>query len=325
MLLGCNQKKYYESTLRTIAEHFQPFQPDQFLLGLCSLTEIPIDSRIDALGQKDFNRLVWAIEKLCEYSLIGNESFLLLPKIIAKIHNDSNQDPSYLIEDNSLISKQTAIEHVLSHQLDAVLVHEANGKIHLRSRPRHTTQQKNIYVNKAEWPSSEGKIETLVRSVGSKRKGQCIWGFINGISNNKKTALESASYISKMAKGEQVLSMPNDEKFPWLGNFAICCALKAQKDTFIVAWALKFIRFLLKLAESEIPSPCVILFAHSQGAVIAAVELLSKSERQKLRIFTFGGGSFLLPDKCHPDSHNYASPADAVSLLGSPNHQYLAL
>jgi hypothetical protein len=44
-----------------------------------------------------------------------------------------------------------------------------------------------------------------------------------------------------------------------------------------------------------------------------------------LRIFTFGGGSFITPGTCHPDSHNYASTADYVCILGSPNHQLRAL
>src|SRR5262249_18046830 len=48
-------------------------------------------------------------------------------------------------------------------------------------------------------------------------------------------------------------------------------------------------------------------------------------ERQRLRIFTFGGGSFIAPGKCHPDSHNFASAKDLVCLLGSPNLRTLAM
>jgi hypothetical protein len=62
------------------------------------------------------------------------------------------------------------------------------------------------------------------------------------------------------------------------------------------------------------------VFAHSQGAIISehALRLLNADERQKIRIFTFGGGSFLEVDSCHPDSHNYASENDLVSSVGSP-------
>lgn len=71
----------------------------------------------------------------------------------------------------------------------------------------------------------------------------------------------------------------------------------------------------------------VIIFAHSQGAIICehALELLSGSERAALRIFSFGGGSFIARGKCHSDSHNYASAADLVCRLGSPHLQILAL
>ena len=66
---------------------------------------------------------------------------------------------------------------------------------------------------------------------------------------------------------------------------------------------------------------------HSQGAIISehAFELLKPSERNKIRIFTFGGGSFIAPGKCHPDSHNFASAADLVCSLGSPNLRFLAM
>jgi hypothetical protein len=47
--------------------------------------------------------------------------------------------------------------------------------------------------------------------------------------------------------------------------------------------------------------------------------------KTKFRIFTFGGGSFISPGKSHPDSHNYASAADLVCSLGSPNLRFLAL
>lgn len=70
-----------------------------------------------------------------------------------------------------------------------------------------------------------------------------------------------------------------------------------------------------------------MIFAHSQGAIIAehALRLMGKNERERLRVFTFGGGSFIAPGACHPDSHNYASAADFVCRMGSPNLQYLAL
>lgn len=50
----------------------------------------------------------------------------------------------------------------------------------------------------------------LNRTVGKESQNQCIWAFINGISNTKDEALESAEIISKVTNGEVVLSMPND-------------------------------------------------------------------------------------------------------------------
>ena len=71
----------------------------------------------------------------------------------------------------------------------------------------------------------------------------------------------------------------------------------------------------------------IVLFVHSMGAIIAehALELLNPEEQQQLRIFTFGGGSFIPPEKCHPDSHNFASARDLVCLLGSPYIRTLAI
>jgi hypothetical protein len=69
------------------------------------------------------------------------------------------------------------------------------------------------------------------------------------------------------------------------------------------------------------------VFAHSQGAIISehALKLLNVDERKKIRIFTFGGGSFLEVNSCHSDSHNYASANDLVSSMGSPYFRSLAI
>jgi hypothetical protein len=129
-----------------------------------------------------------------------------------------------------------------------------------------------------------------------------------------------------MTKGEQVLSMPNDTIW-WPIDFLLCIILKTSADTSIITWTVKFLRYLLTLAKQMADSLPAIVFLHSQGAIFIehAIELLSQSERKQLRIFTFGGGSFIPPGKCHPDSHNYASAADFVCRFSSPNLQLLAL
>lgn len=52
---------------------------------------------------------------------------------------------------------------------------------------------------------------------------------------------------------------------------------------------------------------------------------LSKDERRKIRIFTFGGWSFIASNAAHPESHNYASVGDLIPRMGSFNLQYLAI
>lgn len=167
-------------------------------------------------------------------------------------------------------------------------------------------------------------VDSAARVVGTARPGQCIWAFINGILCTKKEALEAATIISKMAGGERVLSMPNDTWKMFI-DFCRCIILKTSIDTPIIHRAINFVRYLLALEKEEhVP---IIIFAHSQGAIILehTLKLIEPSKAERLRIFTFGGGSFIAPGNSHPDSHNYASAADPICLLGSPNLQPLAL
>jgi hypothetical protein len=177
-------KKYYTSSLRTIGEHYRPNAPDVFVNELSTLTKIDPDTKIKSLNKQEFDRLLVSIEKLCGYSSKGNESFNLLPKIIAKIENDKNMEDTYLIGENIVLSKKEAIEWIQEHRLDGVIVHEQNGSMHLRSRPNHCIW--NIKMHEAVLPPSQGKIDALIRTVGEKKPGQCIWGFINGINNSKE-------------------------------------------------------------------------------------------------------------------------------------------
>lgn len=324
LLAWLHSKKYYNSSLEILAEHYQPKDSEAFTLQLAALTQISPDRKIKSLNKTEFDRLIKGLEKLCGYKSIGDESFVLLPKITAKIDNGDGREATYLIEGNTILSKDEAIKQILSHRLDAVIVHEQKDNLHLRSRPNNCFW--TVKIKEVDFPSLEGQIDTLVRTVGEKKAGQCVWGFINGISNTREEALASANGITKLAGGERVFSMPNDTILKGFYDFGICCILKTSLDTPIVRWAVIFLRYLLSVSKQEGGSP-VILFVHSQGAIIAehAIELLNQSERKDLRIFTFGGGSFLSPGKTHEDTHNYASAADLVCRAGSLNHQYLAL
>ncbi len=297
LMAWIHSKKYFNSSLKALAKHYQPKSPDSFVDRLSSLSKIPPETKIKLLNQQELNCLLISIEKLCGYTSTANEAFFPLPKIIAKIENIKEKEDTYLIGNNIVLSKEEAIEWVQSHRLDGIIVHEHSGATHLRSRPNHCIQ--NLKVHETELLPSEGKIETLVRTVGSKKSGQCIWGFINGINNTKDEALESAEGISQAAHGECVYSMPNDTMLYGVKDALVCIALKLTANTPIVQWTVKFFRYLLSESEKERIHLPVIIMAHSQGAIITehALEILNKKEREQLIIFTFGGGSFIAPEK----------------------------
>jgi hypothetical protein len=202
------------SDLYSIGKHYQPSSPEQFAQNLASSSRVPPNTKLKDLIQAEFEILLTAIEKLCGFLHIGNEEFLLLPKIAARIECPGKED-LYLIGKDLTLTQHEAINWIASHRLDGVIVHHSNGDIH----------------------------------------------------------------------------------------------------------------FLLATSESQENNPSVIVFAHSQGAAIAehALALLSSQEKQKIRIFTFGGWSFIPPGVTHTDSHNYASVGDLIPRVGSFNLQYLAL
>lgn len=297
---------------------------DAFTLELSTYLSVSKDKKLKSFTDLEFQKLLKVIEKSCGYGLIGDEEICVLPRIAAKIENSIGED-TYLIGTDLVLSKNEAIEWVKANRLDAVIVHRKNNGQHLRSRPNHCIW--NIQIAEEMIPPAQGEIETLVRAVGKKKPGQCIWGFINGILNFKEGALESAELIVTHTGGEQVLSLPNDSQLLGAQDVGVCISLKLGIDTPIVSWAAKFFRYMLALAKKEDPNPPVVVFAHSQGAIISehALKLLNADEREKIRIFTFGGGSFLEVDSCHPESHNFASRNDLISSGGSPYFRALAV
>ena len=202
-----HSKKYYNATVQMIAEHYHPKNAEAFVTMLSCRIPVSIDKKLKFFTNIEFQKLLKVIEKSCGYELLGNEEISVLPKITAKIENDAGED-TYLIGTDLVLSKKEAMEWVKTNRLDAVIVHHKNGSEHLRSRPSHCIW--TICISEETIPPTLGAIETLVRTVGKKKPGQCIWGFINGILNSREGALESAELISGYTSGEEVLSLPND-------------------------------------------------------------------------------------------------------------------
>ena len=320
-LLGT--KKYSNSTLKTIAQLYRPKDPEGYVSNLISFAPIPLEKKISLFSAEELHQLIVGIEKTCGYLPVGNEKFHILPKIHARLE-DKNHKELYLIGNQVLLTKEEAVDWILTHRLDGVIVHYDNEQIHIRSRPSYSMW--HIRMSAEDTPPLEGEIDTILRIVGEKKENQCTWGFINGVWNSRDAALESAQLISDIAEGEQVFSMPNDTSDKG-SDLAVCFILKCNVNTPVVQVTAKFLRYLLYLSDQDRSDKPIVVFAHSMGAIICehALELLKHEERQKLRIFTFGGGSFIAPGKCHPDSHNFASAKDLVCLLGSPNLRTLAM
>lgn len=318
-----NSKTMLQCDLFGIAKHYQISSPEQFTQALAASSKIPSKTKLKDLTQVEFDILLSSIEKLCGFSRIGNEEFYLLPKIAARIECPDNED-LYLIGKDITLTQEEAIEWVISHRLDAVIVHHPNGKTYLRSRPRYHMQ--TLKLTWEQHCEAAGELDILARMVGQKSSEQCTWAFINGIRNTREEAIESSNLISEKAGNELVISLRNDKVLWGAKEASVALLLKIGIDTPIVKNAVLFLRYLLSISENKGNSP-IVLFAHSQGAAITehAIALLTKQERQKIRIFTFGGWSFIAPDAAHPDSHNYASVGDLIPRVGFYNSQYLAI
>jgi hypothetical protein len=307
--------KFINSRLMAIAKYYQPESPDEFLHKLCQLAELSEGAEIKALSRKEIHRLARAIQLLCEFSAKYEGSLSLLPKITARYYSRNGSVEYYLVGHEKLLTKGKAIVSVRSHHLDAVVVHRKNGTVYLRSRPGHHLHRIRFSNDEFE---SEVEFEDSIRDVGEKKEGQCIWGYINGVWNTEEGAIDSANLISSIAENEQVFSLINDTKGK-VKDILECGRQKLGKETTIVKFAAKFFELLIQISSQTPDKPPVIVFVHSQGAIIAnlALDLLSQANRRRVRIFAFGGGSLIAPGKAHDETHNYFSEADLIPRIGS--------
>lgn len=307
--------KFSNTSIFSIAKYYQPESPEECLQKLCQLANIPIDTTLKALSKTEFQCLIKAIQLFCEFSSAHEGILSILPKISRRYHSAKGKVEYYLVGYETLLSKSEAISWVDEHRLDAVIVHRKNGTIYLRLRPGHHLNQ--IHLTNEDY-GEETEFENAIRDIGNKKNGQCIWGYINGVWNTDTGATATTKLISNLTGNEQVWSLVNNTKGK-IKDLIECGRQKVHLNSAIVKFAAKFFQLLLHLAEEDSTKAPVIVFVHSQGAIIAdlALELLSLNECRNLRIFTFGGGSFIPPEKAHEDTYNYTSEADLIPRIGS--------
>ncbi len=90
-----HSKTMFQSDLYDIGKHYQPAYPEQFTQNLSTFCGIPPKTKLKDLTQAEFETLLFAIEKFCGFVRTGNEEFLLLPKIAAKIEQVLTQSLSF--------------------------------------------------------------------------------------------------------------------------------------------------------------------------------------------------------------------------------------
>jgi len=297
--------KYFMSTLQKIAEYYQRDNFSEYLNRLCSLTGLSTEAKLNKISEKEFDRLVDAVQRLSGF-LQQEREFKMLPKISAR---GQFLDKTFYLVGDQILSKEEAMRWVETHRLDAVIVHKNNGDAYLRSRPGHHFNR--IRLTQEEYGKDRDYKEAF-REVGTEIEGQCIWAFVNGVDNTKADALTSARAISKHAKGEKVWSLVNDKS--WCKNYDQAAAQKLGYSTETIRFGVQFLRFLLEQSEKRTGKPPVVVFAHSQGAMIIELALngLTLVERGRVHVYTFGGAAFIAPSKAHEKSHNYFSIADIV-------------
>ncbi len=77
-------KKYYNAKLKIVAQHYQPHEPEGFILKLQTLVDLPLNKTLKSFSKQDWQLLLHSIEKLCNFEALGNEDLSLLPRINGK-------------------------------------------------------------------------------------------------------------------------------------------------------------------------------------------------------------------------------------------------
>lgn len=306
--------KYCDHPLLEIAKYYQPNNPKEYLYQLSAITGFSPEIRPRSLLGKDFEKLLRAIQRLAGFSPENEHQFSLLPKITARFYSRNRKIEFYLSGYENLLTKHQAIEWVEAHKLDAVIVHKSNGDMYLRSRPGHHFDQ--IRFKQKDY-GIEKEFKDAVREVGEENEGDCVWGFINGLSNTPQQALQSATFISNAANGGLVRYLVNDAP----GSLSDSVAQKLGYHSESVKFGAQFFKMLISVSDQHFSKdkPKIVIFSHSQGALVARLALnrLTSLERQRIHVFTLGGASLIEPDLAHSESHNYFSLSDLIAKLTS--------
>jgi|ERR1700722_406416 len=85
-------KKYFNGTLRVVAQHYQPYDPEGFILKLNALADLSLNKKLKSYSKYDWQLLLQSIAKLCHFEALGNEDLSLLPRINGKIENGQDQE-----------------------------------------------------------------------------------------------------------------------------------------------------------------------------------------------------------------------------------------
>jgi RHS repeat-associated protein len=140
-------------------------------------------------------------------------------------------------------------------------------------------------------------------------------GFINGMCNKKKDALQNARMLSDLSGGYNI-KLTHNASHGFLGDLVESAYNKAGGSTtpskLLVAQWKTFFYFNKELKYLQI--------CHSQGAIHVrnALKMLTSSERDRIKVVAIGPGAYVSRDLC-PDSSHYVSNRDPIPILDYKN------
>ncbi|MBN4067240.1 hypothetical protein JYU14_04065 [Simkania negevensis] len=309
---------YYTKPIIAIAQFQSSDKPSEYLSKLCSLSDLSSKAIPSKLSRAQFDKLAWAIEELAGARIVfGNENFEQIPKILGEFSSRCGTAHYYLIADKRILSKEEALAEVKIRKIDAIVVNRSDGMEYLRSRPGHILSQ--IYISEKK-AIKVFRFENLIRESGKERKGQVIWGFINGIFNSSQRAQYNLSKMVQAVNGERVWGMVNNTGLMQGGGISDALFMELGYSPEAVNVAVEYLNLLALQAEKEPHRPLIIVVAHSEGAMLAelATKQMEPSVRNKILFWTLGGAGFVPATICHAGTCNFINQHDLVVRATSP-------